>query len=152
MERSLYIETSVWGMIPQGQPREMRRASLQLLRLPRKFHVSQLVLREINDASEEVRAQIMDFLEKVRLEALEVFPECEELAQSYIDTGILSPRRREDGLHVAVATYYELDVLVSWNHRHLANVRKTEQYRGANLIKGYSHTPLILTPLEVLNE
>ena len=50
-----------------------------------------------------------------------------------------------------VETFHKVDVLVSWNHRHLANVRKAEQYRGANLFRGYPNTPLILTPLEVLH-
>ena len=97
-ERSCYIETGVWGMIPKGQPREMRRASIQLLR---------------------------------------------RLHHHYI-------RRSGDALHVAVATFHQMDVLLSWNHRHMANVRKTEQYRGANLLRGSSKTPLMLTPLEVL--
>jgi hypothetical protein len=53
---------------------------------------------------------------------------------------------------VAIATTQEIDVLVSWNHKHIANVRKTEQYRGANLMFGYAKTPIILTPLEVLHD
>ncbi len=123
--RSYYIETSVWGMIPKGQPKEMRKASLQLLHSARKFFASAVVLET---------------------------PECAELAAYYIESGIISARRFEDGMHVAIATFHEVDVLVSWNHRHLANVRKTEQYRGANLIKRYSKTPIILTPFEVLYE
>jgi hypothetical protein len=92
----------------------------------------------------------MEVLESVRPTLLEVTPECSELARFYVASGVLPARKLEDALHVAIATIYEVDILVSWNHRHMANVRKTEQYRGANLLRGHSQTPLILTPLEVL--
>jgi hypothetical protein len=95
---------------------------------------------------------MVEAIERVRPTLLEVTPNAVELAQFYIDSGILPPKKRDDALHVAIATIEEMDVLVSWNHRHIANVRKTEQYRGANLLRGYALTPLILTPLEVLYE
>ncbi len=153
-ERIYYVETSVWGMLPKGQPREMRRASLEFLHrlTSQSGFVSSVVLKEIMAAKEVDRSQMVESLERVRPTLLEPMPNAEELAQHYIDCGILPPKKRDDALHVAIATIEEMDVLVSWNHRHIANVRKTEQYRGANLLRGYSHTPLILTPLEVLHE
>ena len=153
-ERDYYVETSVWGMIPQGQPREMRQASLQFLRrFPRPaYFVSPVVLEEIEAANENSRSQILEVMESAAPGMIEVTTEAYELARFYIDSGILPARKIEDALHVALSTVHEMDVLVSWNHRHMANVRKTEQYRGANLMRGYRKTPLILTPLEVLHE
>jgi len=153
-ERYYYVETSVWGMIPKGQPREMRRASLQFLRrFPRPaYFVSPVVLDEISAADENSRSQIQELMQSTAPTMVEATTEAFELARFYVDSGILSARRIEDALHVALSTVHEMDVLVSWNHRHLANVRKTEQYRGAKLMRGYRKTPLILTPLEVLHE
>jgi predicted nucleic acid-binding protein len=151
-DRSFYVETSVWGMVSKGQPKEMRRASLQFLRRGRRFFVSTVVLDEISAAPESDRGQILVMLESVRPVLVEVTAEAVELAGFYVASGILPARKMEDALHVALATTHEMDVLVSWNHRHMANVRKTEQYRGANLMRGFSKSPLILTPLEVLYE
>src|SRR5262249_8969653 len=78
--------------------------------------------------------------------------ECEELAQFYIDSGILPSKKIADALHFPIATIHQMTVLVSWNHRHMANIRKAEQYQAANLIRGYRKTPLILTPFEVMHE
>jgi hypothetical protein len=80
-----------------------------------------------------------------------VTEECTRLAFRYIDAGIVPAKKREDALHVAIATVYNMDVLVSWNHKHMANLRKTEQYQGVNLMNGYPATPAILTPYEVLH-
>lgn len=114
------------------------------------YFVSPVVLDEISACDEDVRSQIMEVVAAAEPTLLEVTTEAIELARFYIDSGILPARKVEDALHVAVSTIHQMDVLVSWNHRHMANVRKTEQYQGANLLKGYSKTPLILTPLEVL--
>lgn len=153
-ERQYYVETSVWGMLPKGQPREMRRSSLQFVKrlTNQNCFVSEVVLREIMGAPEEDRTQINQVLNRVDPAVLEMTPEAEKLAEYYIASDILPPKKRDDALHVAIATVHTMDVLVSWNHRHIANVRKTEQYRGANLLRGFSHTPMILTPLEVLHE
>ena len=153
-DRSYYVETSVWGMIPKGQPLEMRRATLQFLRRSPNpnYFVSPVVLREIGVCPQKARLQIMAVLKATSPMLLEVLRECEELARFYVDSRILPARKIEDALHVAIATINKMDVLVSWNHRHMANVRKAEQYQAANLICGYRTTPLILTPIEVLHE
>ena len=64
VERSFYVETSVWGTIPKGQPREMRRASLQFLRQSprRSIFISPRVLSEIDASNESDRAQMMEVL------------------------------------------------------------------------------------------
>ena len=153
-DRSYYVETSVWGMIPKGQPKELRQASLQFLRQAPSpnFFISAVVLREITACSPKIRSQIMVVLKERTPTMLEVSGECEDLAQFYQDSGILPAKKIEDALHVALATIHKMDVLVSWNHRHMANVRKAEQYQAANLICGYRKTPLILTPIEVMHE
>lgn len=153
-ERSYYVETSVWGTIPIGQPQEMRRTTLQFLqRFPApRFYVSPVVMNEIKDCPEQVYVQIMRVLQKVGPESLLGTASSVELAEAYIAAGIVSIKKRDDALHVAIATIHDVDVLVSWNHRHIANVRKTEQYRAVNLFRGYRSTPAILTPYEVLYE
>ena len=46
------------------------------------------------------------------------------LAQAYLRKGILPPRFSDDALHVAVAVCHRMDVIVSWNMKHLANMCK----------------------------
>jgi hypothetical protein len=154
IDRSYYVETSVWGMVPKGQPPDMRRATIRFLRqMPRRqCFVSRVVLNEINVCSPSIRKVIHRYYAAVQPRLLELTEPIKELASFYISTGILPAKKTDDALHVAFATVEELDVLVSWNHRHMVNARKTDQYRGANLAKGYWKTPHILTPLEVLNE
>jgi hypothetical protein len=110
------------------------------------------VLDEIEVCREPLRSAIFRAYEDLQPSILEVTKDALELANFYVDSGILPAKKREDALHVALATTEELDVLLSWNHRHMVNVRKTEQYTGANLARGYWKTPLILTPLEAFDD
>ena len=110
------------------------------------------VARRQDPGSEPARSSILRMYRDVRPSYLELTKEIQDLAQFYIDTAILPAKKAYDALHVAIATVKELDVLVSWNHRHMVNVRKTEQYTGANLARGYWKTPLILTPLEAFDD
>jgi hypothetical protein len=56
---------------------------------------------------------------------------------------------RVDAEHIAVATVARVDVLVSWNFKHVVNLSRIQGYNSVNLRLGY---PLleIRTPLEVL--
>ena len=53
-----------------------------------------------------------------------------------------------DAQHIAVATVARVDVLVSWNFRHIVNVDRIRGFNAVNLRVGY---PLleIRSPLEV---
>jgi hypothetical protein len=53
---------------------------------------------------------------------------------------------------VAIAVVSELDMLVSWNHRHLVNVRRRELFTHISAMQGYYKPLHIVTPLEVEDE
>lgn len=106
-------------------------------------------LRELVQAPAAVRARVG----RVPTEHVIVLPDSEEafsLADAYIQRGILGPGSRSDALHVALATVGRVDVLVSWNFRHIVNLGRVRLFHSANLERGY---PLIeiRSPLEVLD-
>ena len=80
---------------------------------------------------------------------MEITEAVDELAKSYIARGILSEKKEDDALHVAIATATEMDALVTWNFQHLANLRKSELFNGVNLEKGYTKKLEMITPMEV---
>lgn len=63
--------------------------------------------------------------------------------------GIVPPRKRDDALHVAYATVFELDVVLSWNFKHLANLRREARFLSTNQTEGYWHSPRIVSPMEL---
>ena len=55
-----------------------------------------------------------------------------------------------DAMHVSIAVIYELDVLVSWNFTHLANINRERKIAVVNQSEGYFYPLRITTPLEVM--
>jgi hypothetical protein len=51
---------------------------------------------------------------------------------------------------VAIAFGEELDVLVSWNFRHIASVRRAERFNAVAVMSGYYRPLKIVSPAEVL--
>jgi len=51
---------------------------------------------------------------------------------------------------VAAAFDEGLDVLVSWNFRHIANVRRAEKFNAVAILQGYHHAMRIVSPAEVM--
>jgi hypothetical protein len=62
---------------------------------------------------------------------------------------IVSERYYSDALHIAVATVIGIDVLVSWNFKHIVNLDKIKLFNSVNLREGYSVLE-IRTPREVV--
>lgn len=65
--------------------------------------------------------------------------------------GAVGAGMRVDALHIALATVARVDVLVSWNFKHIVNLRRIHAYNAVNLKRGY---PLleIRSPREVIGD
>jgi hypothetical protein len=78
--------------------------------------------------------------------------EVERLAELYMAAQIIPASKRDDAFHVAYATVFELDILVSWNFKHLANVRRETLFLAVNESEGYRHPLRLMPPIGVEDE
>jgi hypothetical protein len=74
------------------------------------------------------------------------------LAEAYAAHGAIPPSRKADRLHAAIATVAEVDMLVSWNYRHLVNASRRQRITSVNRFAGYPRGIEILTPPEVFED
>jgi len=91
---------------------------------------------------------VLDLVPEACREYIELTEEASDLARRYVQEGILGETKWVDAQHIAVATVARVDVLVSWNFRHMVNLERIRGYNSVNLKAGY---PLleIRTPREV---
>ena len=111
--------------------------------------VSNIVALEIASAPEDVQRTFAELLSTV-CETLDVTVEALELADYYQERGILPRKFYDDGLHIALATTGNVDLLVSWNFRHIVRYEKIRLFNAVNLEHGYKEL-LIYSPREVTN-
>ena len=108
--------------------------------------VSDATAGEVAAAPEPVRELFSELLETACI--LPVTAEVLEPLGAYEAHNILGPRFRNDMLHIAVATVAEVDVVVSWNFRHIVRLDKIRLFNGVNLELGYKSL-CIYSPREV---
>lgn len=145
----VYVDASVIGGCDDV---EFAEASRALWRLFIKGTFTQVLsahtLRELQDAPDNVRGRLLEIPEANQLVLMDT-AEADALADAYLAHGILGPGSRSDALHVALATIGRVDVLVSWNFRHIVNLGRIRLFNAVNLEQGYGLIE-IRTPREVL--
>jgi len=88
-------------------------------------------------APEHVKTLLKD-LEIKNSEEVQVTTETIELASEYIAENVVGQTSLDDCIHIATATVYRVDILASWNFKHIVNINRIRGYNSINLRKGYS--------------
>ena len=152
----LYIDSSVWNAAFDGHTPETQAQTRDFLRRVREpggghVFVSTVVLQELARAPAERTGLLRELLHEAAPDVLELDDESAALAEAYVAHGVLTAGHIPDAQHVAIATVAQLNVIVSWNYRHLVNRRRREAFNGVNAITGY-HGIDIISPPEVFDE
>ena len=150
----LYLETSVWNFYFAQDAPEKKALTVQFFDhiTDYEIFISDLVNKEIARASPAASQRLFTLLEQHQPTKLEITAEVLNLAQQYLDEGVLPASAVNDAIHAAVATVNEMDALLSWNLKHLANLNRIPKINGVNLKQGYSKKLELTTPMEVADE
>lgn len=108
-----------------------------------------MTVSELNNAPEHVR----NFFENLPDECKErvlVSPDAFKLAQIYVDEKVVGETSLDDCIHIATAILNRVDILVSWNFKHIVNVYRIRGYNSINLRLGHG-TLEIHSPKEIVN-
>ena len=150
MTQRFYFDTSVFGGVYDI---EFDEASVQLFEKVKLGQIvcvySDLTEGELFDAPERVRNFFRD-LPNESLELVKIDDEAINLAKSYINEKVVGKTSLDDCVHIALATLNKVDILVSWNFKHIVNVYRIRGYNAVNLRSGY-HTLEIRSPKEIIN-
>ena len=85
------------------------------------------------------------------LPMLEISTDVRDIARIYVDRLLMPNDADGDALHLAITSFHQLDVLLTWNCKHLANPNKFGHIAKVNGELGLP-VPLITTPLNYLSE
>jgi len=154
----IYLDTSVINFLFADDAPDFRRATEEFFaKHASKYDlfVSEIVRLEISRTpSLQRRQQLLTVLQQhpITMLASEPSEELEELADLYLREGVIPVAKREDALHVAYATVHKMDILLSWNFKHLANLRREGLITAVNQTAGYRYPLRLLSPLAVEDE
>ena len=150
MKLRVYIDTSViGGCLDEEFSDVSRRLIDKFVRGEMIAVLSELTTLELESAPREVR-DILRVIPDENIEYVELSEEAVDLGRSYIAEGVIGKSKLVDAEHIAIATINRVDVLVSWNFKHIVNLPKIRGYNSVNMKSGY---PLleIRSPWEVIS-
>ena len=151
MKTRIYIDTSVIGGCDDEEFREQSTRLMECFaRGDFVLVLSDLTVQELSAAPEDVRRRISKVPEE-HIVVLQLDAEARELAEAYISEGVVAPIMRADARHIAMATVARVDVLVSWNFKHIVNLNRIRGFNSVNLRRGYPALE-IRSPREVLHD
>lgn len=153
----IYLDTSIISFYLADDSKEYQKVTREFFKNSHQYDifVSEVVLFEIKKTNDlELRENLLRIVEKndIRIQNIdeEKAEEIDSLVKEYIKEGIVPLKKIEDGYHIAIATVYEFDILLSWNFRHLASINKNVKINGVNRRMNYWKELKVITPLEVI--
>ena len=147
----IYIDTSVIGGCFDDEFAEYSNLLFQEFITGKKIAVvSNITLKELKQAPENVKKKFKE-IPKENIEYVGLSAEAEELAQKYIENGVISSNYFLDAEHIAIATVEKVDIVVSWNFKHIVNINKIRGFNSINLKEGYQVIE-IRSPMEIIDE
>jgi predicted nucleic acid-binding protein len=137
----IYLDTSVISYLQQNDAPERMKDTLALWKQFEQgtydIYLSQVTLDELGECPEPKRSVMFDYLGKISYTKLEVTEEVVTVARRIVDMGILSPKSMDDCRHIATAVVHECDCIISWNFKHIVNIKTIRGVRAITELEGY---------------
>ena len=111
--------------------------------------VSDVALEELDPAPQYVKS-LLNSVPSDHTEQVVTSDVSRRLQSAYLDADVVGPACENDAAHIAVATIALVDIIVSWNFKHIVHYEKIMGYEGINTLHGY-RSPRIYSPYEVID-
>jgi predicted nucleic acid-binding protein len=149
-----YIDTSVFGALYDTEDAKRVRITKTMIEILRMRigclpFISNIVIEEIEGAPDKIAKGLNKVLKQVNATILHESEECATLVKEYLKKNIIPRRYRDDCRHIAVAVINNIDVIITWNCRHMANIDRKRAINEINQKMGFGPIDII-TPLEVV--
>lgn len=151
-KQTMYLETSIISAYfdfwkSNLQQKIWTQKFYNITRKKYQFFISDISIAEIIDVkNEQWREKLMKLIETLKCVKLKTIKKVKVIGEDYIKYGIIPKSCPRDALHIAFATHFKIDYLVSWNQKHITRPFKIKQIFDFNH-KMVGHSPLIVTPL-----
>ena len=152
---TVYIETSIISYLTANSSRDLIVAAHQQItvewwkevRPDVECFVSAFVIQEASRGDSELARKRLNSI--AAFSVLELNEEVEELAREYFVAINIPARAKIDAFHLAIAAWYKMDYVLSWNCKHIASGRVQKMLQEINA-RLKVHTPILCTPEELM--
>ncbi len=154
MKNTVYLDTTIPSYL--FEEREELQTFVQITRrwwTEERQHfdvyLSEETMAELNQGNYPNKAKVLASVSGIS--TLSFKPRIDEIVQTYIDHYLMPRNLQGDARHLAYASLYEMDLLLTWNCNHLANANKLKHIQTINSRLGLP-VPQLVTPLQLFKE
>jgi len=155
--KNYYIETSIPSFYFDTRTNNVRAQAMrewtrEWWHLPKNnysFFIGIPVIIELERTPEPKRTKCLQFVKDVQV--LDYAEAIDEIIATYIHHKLMPKNEIGDAAHLAIASYYKCDFLVTWNCSHIANPNKFDHINRINTLLNL-YTPKLVTPYQLLEE
>ena len=149
----IYLETTILNFYFADDAPEKRDDTIKLFKEIESGNyeafTSYAVIDEINKASEETKIKLFNLLNRYEIEILEEGNEVDILADLYVKEGVIPLKYRDDAVHISMAAISGMDIILSWNFKHIVKRKTILMTNLINSREGYKNID-IYSPSEVI--
>jgi hypothetical protein len=153
----VYIETSVVSYLTARRSTDViilghQQITQEWWALRKKYfglYISQLVRKEASAGDAQAAAKRLAILQDIAL--LQSNNKVIELAQQIVLQNVLPKKAADDAIHIALATIHQMDYLLTWNCKHIANAELQKAISKICHQRGYEK-PILCTPEELMGK
>lgn len=149
----VYLDTSVISYLQQEDSPEKMKDTLsfwnKVINNEFEVYISQITLNEVEQCYEPKRSALYEYLSGIEYKVIKISEEIITLAESIIEKGILKRKSFDDCQHISAAITSGCDCIVSWNFKHIVNIKTIKGVREVTNIGGYKGVEII-TPTILL--
>ncbi|MBU1209130.1 MAG: PIN domain-containing protein [Proteobacteria bacterium] len=144
-KETLYLDTSVPSAYYDERAKDRKEATVRFWKevLPNyQGYISEITVEELEDTKDlALRKKLKKLIKSFK--ELKINEEIRDLAKVYIGKEIFPERYVDDALHVAIASFYEISYLVSWNFEHLVKVKTRKWVNSVNILEGFKEIEIV---------
>jgi predicted nucleic acid-binding protein len=137
--KNLHIDTSVIGGYFDTEFSDETKILFEKIKQGEfQLVISDLTEKELLNAPERVKTLLRD-LGITNFELVTVTTESIELANEYVNENVFGQTSFDDCIHIATSTINRVDLLISWNFKHIVNIHRIRGYNSINIKNGYQN-------------
>ena len=143
----LYLDTSIISYLYQNDvPEKEKCTTLFWSKVKSDIYdifISDITLRELYECPEPKRSLMLEKLSEIKMNVLSINDEMIKLVNTILELKILTDKSKDDCFHISTAMVSGCDYLLSWNFKHLVNIKTINGVRAIASLNGYSSIDII---------
>lgn len=143
----IYLDTSVISYLEAEDTPEKMQDTInfwqELIRGQFIVTISDLTIAELSMCPEPKRTLLFEHLSAIDYVEVREIPETIMLADEYLKYGVLNRKSRDDCRHIAIATITGCKYIVSWNFKHIVNIKTINKVQAVNKLMNYDEINIL---------